>query len=129
MQPPPGIHNVVHWEETCRKIRARADDLFEERLGVIMAARAISSLAFSAQLRDDEDVLTFVAIASETDTLPLGEVREFWAPHALAKQDVDIEKAEALYRSPAREAAHRLMERLEWTFEARAKRRDAGHAS
>jgi hypothetical protein len=128
MQPPPGIRNVVHWEEDCRKLRARALDLLQGKLGVIQAARKISSLASRAQLRD-EDLLTFVAIASETDKLPIGDVRDLWATHALAKQDVDIARAEAMYKSAAHEAAHRLVERFEWTLEARAKRRDAGHAS
>jgi hypothetical protein len=109
-------------------IRARALDLVEGRLGVIAAARAIAKLGYWAGLRDDTDVVTFVAIDSETDSLPIGEVRKLWADHALVPLDAEIAKAEALYRESALEAAARLAERFSWALEARKERRDAGHA-
>ena len=128
MHFPAHISNVPQWEEHCRMIRARALDVIEGKLGVIEAARTLSKLAYWAGLREDADLLTFEAIDSETDTLPLGDVRKLWAEHALLGQDVEIARAEEMYKATAVEAASRLVERFAWTLEARKARRDAGHA-
>ena len=103
-------------------IRARALDLVEGRLSVIESARVLSKLTYWSGLDTDPDLVTFVAIDSETDTLPVGEVRKYWAAHALEREDVEIAKAEELYR------AQRLVERFKWALEARAARRNSGHA-
>lgn len=42
-------------------------------------------------------------------------------------QEVEIAKAENLYRPSAMEAASRLAERFAWSLEARNARRNAGH--
>lgn len=109
-------------------IRARALDLIEGRLSVIESARVISKLAYWSGLKNDPDLTTFVAMDSETDTLPVGEVRKYWASHALEREDVEIAKAEEMYRSTALESAQRLVERFEWALESRAARRTGGHA-
>ena len=109
-------------------IRARALDLIDGKLSVIESARALSKLTYWTGLVADPDLGTFVAIDSETDTLPMGEVRKYWATSALEREDVEIAKAEDLYRSSAIEAAQRLAERFEWAIEARAARRNSGHA-
>ena len=124
MQPPAHITNLPQWEELCRKIHARAVDLLEERTGVIETARAISKLGYWAGLLDDPDVSTFVAIDSETDTLPVGEVRQYWATHALENEDIEIDRAERLYAATARLAAEALVERFSWALDARRRRRD-----
>ena len=126
--PAPHIHNIPQWEEHCRTIRARALDLIEGRLGVIEAARVIAKLGYWTSLREDPDVAAFVAIDSETDSLPLGEVRKLWADHALVRLDAEIEKAEGFYRQSALESAARLAERFSWALDARKARRNAGHA-
>ena len=129
MKPPPHIQNVLQWEDHCRMIRARALDLIEGRLSVIeTAARTLSKLTYWSELKNDPDLTKFVAIDSETDTLPVGEVRKYWASHALERQDVEIANAEGLYRSTAMQSAQRLAERFDWALEARAARRNSGHA-
>ena len=128
MKPPPHIRNVPQWEEHCRMIRARALDLIEGRLSVIESARVLSKLTYWSELNNDPDLTTFVAIDSETDALPVGDARKYWASHALEREDVEIAKAEDLYRSTAIESAQRLAERFKWALEARAARRNSGHA-
>lgn len=127
MEPPTLIHNVPLWEKRCRMIHARASDLIEGRFSVIEAARALAKLTSWTGLHADADLTTFVAIDSETDALPVGDVRKLWATHALALHDVAIAEAEALYKPPALEAAHRLVERFAWSLEARAAKRKMGH--
>ncbi len=40
-----------------------------------------------------------MGIESETDHLPVGEVRKLWASFALKEKDVEIARAEELYRA------------------------------
>ena len=76
MEPPSTIHNVAKWENDCRKIHARAEDLLAGRLGVVETARIFSRLATWTHLRSDPDLKTFIGIDSETDALPVGNVRK-----------------------------------------------------
>jgi len=124
VQPPANVTNVPAWEEDCRRIHARAVDLLEGRAGVIETARTMSKLRTWTCLNDDPDLLTFVGIDSETDTLLVGEVRKYWAPHALAREDVEIDRAEQLYAASAKQAATALVERFSWALDARRRRRD-----
>ena len=128
MQPPSHIRNVPLWEEHCRMLRARALDFIEGRLSVLETARAIAKLAYWTGTGNDPDVSTFVGIDSETDILPVGEARRYWAPHALEREDAEIARAEQLYRLSAIDAAGRLVKRFEWALDARASRRRDGHA-
>jgi len=51
-------------------------------------------------------------IDSETDTLPLGEVRQYWNAEALERKDREIAEAEAFYGDAVREVASRLVRLL-----------------
>ena len=54
----------------------------------------LSSLMFEIDVpEDDTDFLVFVAIASETDNLPNGEVRKNWSKTALYRLEPEIQKA------------------------------------
>lgn len=77
-------------------------------------ARELYPLAISTRIKNDPDFELFHAIDSETLHLPVGPVRENWAPHALAKEDEKIKAAEELWRERALEAAARLVERYKW---------------
>ena len=126
MDPPRTIQDVAQWENHCRKIHARAEDFLAGRLGVIETARVLAQLAFWAHLRSDEDLETFVAIDSETDILPVGDVRNYWAPEALKREDAKIDQAVRLYQGTALKAATRLVQRFAWAIDAREKRREQG---
>jgi hypothetical protein len=116
LEIPTGIRNEELWRKHCRKIRARASDLLEGRLGVIETARAMLPLARWTKVDGEPDFQLFRAIASETDNLPVGAVRAYWAPEALAREDVHIRAAEMLWNDRARSAAARLVERYQWTI-------------
>ena len=113
---PPGIKNEDLWRKHCRKIRARASDLLEGRLGLIETARAMLPLARWTKVDGEPEFQLFRAIASETDDLPVGEVRAYWAPEALEREDVRIRAAETIWNDRARSAAARLVERYQWTI-------------
>ncbi len=111
---PPGITNEKQWRNHCRKIHARAKDLLDGRSGVIETARAMCPLAFWTKVDREPEFQLFRAISSETDHLPIGEVRTHWAPDALAREDVFIQAAEGLWKQQAITAAAQLVQRYKW---------------
>jgi hypothetical protein len=123
LKPPDHVQNIAQWQRFCRKIRARAVDLLEGRLGVIEAARELSRLAHWTDLRSDDDLTTFMVIDSETDTLPVGNVRQYWSAEALQHKEPEILHAEELHREVALESAERLVKRFAWALDARNERR------
>ena len=97
-----------------QKIAKVAQRVLDGSIGIIAAAREIHSLCCGQVGLDerDPDLNTFVGIDSETDALPVGEVRKHWAPDALAKKDIEIARREAMYRDSALEAAAHLVARF-----------------
>jgi hypothetical protein len=99
-------------EESKAATVATLSSLLEGSISVIEAARKLSSLRFSLvgdQLDDDWRV--FVGIDSETDHLPVGEVRKHWSADALAAKDAESQKTEEFYRDHALTAARSLLHR------------------
>ena len=60
----------------------------------------------------DPDFRIFVVVDSETDHLPLGKVRERWAPDALETKDEEIRRAEAAYRDEVLRSCRALVTRF-----------------
>jgi hypothetical protein len=61
-----------------------AQDMLAGRLSYIEGARKIFAANWTARLDElDPDLLPFVAIVSETDALPFGEMRSHWQAEAL----------------------------------------------
>lgn len=114
MKVPPGVRNEELWVKHCRKIRARALDFLEGRLGVIETTRAMLPLAHWTKVQSEPEFLLFRAIASETDDLPVGDVRAYWAADTLEREDVRIDAAEKLWREQVLCVAARLVERYQW---------------
>ncbi len=90
-----------------------ARDILEGRSGVIEGSRLLASLSHCIGVGEfDADFLPFVGIDSETDHLPIGEVRRHWAADALATKDAELAVAEAFYRQRASAACARLIARF-----------------
>ncbi len=70
--------------------------------------RALVSLARTDAIAAAEDRRFIIAIESETDHLPVGEVRKLWAPSTLKEKDVEISHAEELYRSDFLDICRRI---------------------
>jgi hypothetical protein len=83
-------------------------------LGVIEGCRRLSSLAHQLvpDWRVDSDFVVFGAVASDTDELPIGTVRQHWAPVALAREDLEIESAESFYRKSVISACNNVIDRF-----------------
>lgn len=84
------------------------DDFLEGRKGVIETSREMGRWRFSVGPEDDSDFLTFTAIDSETDHLPVGRFRERWNADSLKEKDIEIRKKEEFYLALARQSAINL---------------------
>lgn len=79
----------------------------------ILGARKLDSLRHEIPgMERDADFMVFVAIASETDGLPVGAVREHWEPHALDELQPEIEAAEVWAKSHAELICMKLVTRF-----------------
>jgi len=97
------------WERQRAKEIAAA--VLDGRTSVLEAVRELYPLAHTDAIVDEEDRTIVIAIESETDDLPIGEVRKLWAPDALEAKDAEIARAEELYKAQFLEACQRIAER------------------
>jgi hypothetical protein len=98
-----------------REIGETARRMLTGSLSFIEGARRIVGLSHNAKLNFDPDIVPFVGIDSETDALPIGDVRRHWAPEALEKPRPEIDRMEKW----AREFGTRHCENLIKRFAAR----------
>jgi hypothetical protein len=99
--------------ESKREVLSLAKQLLAGQSGVIATARALAPFRHSSDSELSKILLTFTAIDSETDTLPLGNLRNSWSPEALEGKDREIAEAEDFYRSSAVDAATLIVRLLE----------------
>ena len=57
--------------------------MLDGRSTVLEAVRALVSLGHTDAIADVDDRRLIIGIESETDDLPVGEVRKLWPPHML----------------------------------------------
>lgn len=96
-----------------QEISAVAQRMLVGEGSFIEGARQIVALRDAAGLDYfDLDIVPFVVIDSETDTLPFGDVRRLWAPAALEKLRSEIECAEEWERKVATPHCQNLIERF-----------------
>jgi len=95
------------------QILSLTKQLLTGQLGIIAASRELSRLRHEVESDLAEVLEVFNAIDSDTDTLPIGEVRQDWSPEALELKDRQIREAENYYHDAAIEAAIRLLQLLE----------------
>jgi hypothetical protein len=95
----------MSWNESeilaaCGRILKIAQHMLTGKLSYIEGARKIVATGKTARLDEwDPDLVPFVGIASETDALPFGEMREHWQVAALDALQPEIDEKEAWARS------------------------------
>lgn len=95
------------------KVVEVAQAMLDGALGIIEGSRRLNDLRAALGIYHlDEDFVGFVAIDSDTDTLPVGEVRKLWNEEALVQKDREVEEAERLYRDGALENCRKLVARF-----------------
>jgi hypothetical protein len=97
------------WESECQQARDVAQAVLDGRATVLEAVRALVPLAHTDAIADVEDRRLIIGIDSETDHLPVGEVRKLWAPYSLKSKDLEIARCEELYKSRFLETCKRIV--------------------
>jgi hypothetical protein len=92
-----------------------ARQLVAGEIGVIAASRELGYLHLRHEVEPQlaNVLVTFTGIDSETDALPVGDVRKEWSPEALKRKDEEITEAEDFYRDSAINAATELIRLLD----------------
>ncbi|HLX83825.1 MAG TPA: hypothetical protein VKR59_08000 [Terriglobales bacterium] len=93
-----------------QRAREIAVAVLEGRTTVLEAVRELCPLAHTDAIADEKDRTLVIAIESETDALPVGEVRKLWAPYALESKDGEIARGAALYKARFLEVCKRIAE-------------------
>lgn len=104
--------NLEYREDIGARLASLANDLIDGRLGVVEATRRLCAFQGLEQQLDAR-IDVFIAIASETDALPVGEERALWRQDALARSDNEIAVAEQRWRERAISAAKELVRLIE----------------
>jgi len=107
--------DATAYKESRRLAAANAATaMIEGSVGIIEGCRLLHSLSYDIvpDWRADEDFGLFGAVASETDVLPIGSVRQHWDALALEREDAKIAHAENLYREQVVAACAHLLGRL-----------------
>ena len=78
---------------------------------LIAGAREISRLisAYIGRRGTDPAYAPFIVFDDRTSEIPVGEVRELWAPEALAQKDAQLASVEAEMRAELLDACRRLV--------------------
>lgn len=113
MKRPWQITNEEEWLRDCRQVVHVSQSILEGTIDLTEGARRLAALCVRVRAEDDEDFLVFVGIASETDRFPLGEVREQWNSHALARYDTERRRVESHFQQSAEVACRNLIQKYE----------------
>jgi hypothetical protein len=105
-------HNEEEVREKRQAVVRCARDMLSGLVDVIEGSRALSSLSDLGDGDFDPDFIPFIAIDSETDHLPVGNVRKYWDLDVLAHKDLEIREAEEFHREAALAACRRLVNRF-----------------
>ncbi|WLI89485.1 DUF2489 domain-containing protein [Massilia sp. R2A-15] len=96
-----------------RQVVETAQAMLDGQLCYLIGSRRLSALRHEVDIANsDADFLIFVGIDSDTDALPLGEVRRHWSAEALAKLEPEIQSAEAWAAKVGSEACRSLIARF-----------------
>jgi len=105
------VYNEEHRAWASGKIVAIAKRILSGELGVVMGARQLVPWRFDVGAENDPDFTFFVGVDSETDHLPLGEVRSRWSPDALKVKDEELRTFETAVRDRAVRACESLIQK------------------
>jgi len=71
--------------------------------------RKLYPLAHTDAICNEDDRTLVIAIESETDDLPIGEVRKLWAPYALEAKEAEIARCEERWKPQFLDACKRIL--------------------
>ena len=105
------IYNEEHRRLASAKIVATSRRILSGELGIVAGARQLSGLRLDVDAERDADFIFFVGVDSETDHLPVGEVRSRWSADTLKAKNEELQAYEASVRGRAFEVCKSLIPR------------------
>jgi len=85
------------------------EDLRGGRMGITEGSRNVVALRHALDQEANELFLPFVAVDSETDHFPLGDVRARWSSSALEREDRDRLACEQFHARAIADATDKLL--------------------
>src|SRR5438270_6748762 len=107
------IYNEEDRRLASAKVVATAQRILSGELGIVAGARQLSGVRFDVGAEHDSDFIFFVGVDSETDHLPVGDVRSRWSSDALKAKDEELRAYEASVRDKAIQVCKSLVQRYE----------------
>jgi Elongation factor Tu C-terminal domain len=107
------IHNEEHEQFLRGKVVAVARSILAGEVGIVAGARQFVRATHRVGVGSDQDFRFFIGVDSETDHLPLGEVRQRWNPDALLAKDAELADYEARVRERAFAACRSLIQKYD----------------
>jgi hypothetical protein len=95
------------WEK--QRAKEIAEAILSGQMAILEGARSLCPLAHTDAIADEGDRMLIIAIDSETDYLPVGEVRKYWAEDSLQEKDVYIARAEERYKRDLLDLCERIL--------------------
>jgi hypothetical protein len=107
------IYNEEHRQFLSRKVVVAAQSILSGELGIVAGARQLCGLAHQVGADRDPAFTIFIGIDSESDHLPIGEVRQRWNPDALLAKDAELADYESRVRERAFESCRSLIKKYD----------------
>jgi hypothetical protein len=111
MKIPAWVRNEQKYRKDCRRLRALASRVAQGKETVIEGSRNMLKYRLWMREEQNKDFDIFVVVGTQSDHLPVGSVRQYWAPDALLQKDKEILKLEDLYRVRVIRSATRIYEK------------------
>jgi hypothetical protein len=110
--PTTRIDDFADVRNARKSIRRFAERFLSGEVSLIVAASTMSRLRHYLSTEFDEFVKPFAQADSASRNVPIGRVRNLWAPEALIAQDALIHKVEDRYRASMQEACRYFLLRV-----------------
>jgi hypothetical protein len=107
------ICNEERRQQASAKIVSLARGVLAGQVGIVAASRQFAAWRFDVGGEHEPDFVFFVSVDSETDHLPVGDVRLYWSPDVLRAKDDELRDFEASVRNEAFLVCRSLLERYE----------------
>ena len=95
-------------EQGRKEAQQIAAAVLQGKLTILEGARLLVRFAHTNAIEQEDDRRLIIAIESETDHLPIGEVRRLWSSDALREKDPEIARCEMLWKDPMLAACQRI---------------------
>lgn len=107
--------NEEYRKQINRDIREAAKKFQAGALSVIAVCRKLRQYQTVVEKYAPElgaALMTFVAVDSETDALPIGQIREMWHPSTVHAEDEKVRQAELTYHAAVNDACEAVLQIL-----------------